>query len=152
MAIIRKISLPVSAQECAASATMEADPVNAAAQVLAAATRKFAPNAISTVVVLSDPGCSGGALEPRVTIGVCRVGGRSSCVIGVPNEDLGNAPHALVELAEDVGDDELDAWLRERLAGYKLPKSFERVSEPLRDDAGKVRRSQLRAARLGSSD
>lgn len=73
---------------------------------------------------------------------------RSSCVIGLPNEDLGNAPHALVELAEGVGDDELDAWLRERLAGYKLPKSFERISEPLRDDAGKVRRSQLRAARL----
>jgi bile acid-coenzyme A ligase len=43
----------------------------------------------------------------------------------------------------------------ERLVHYKVPASFERVSEPLRDDAGKVRRSALRQARLarvGSQD
>ena len=55
MAIIRKISLPVSAQECAASATIEAEPVSAAAQLLATATRKLAPKAIRTVSVLSEP-------------------------------------------------------------------------------------------------
>jgi bile acid-coenzyme A ligase len=73
---------------------------------------------------------------------------RSSCVIGLPHEDLGSAPHALVELAEKVTDDELTAWLRERVAPYKVPRSFERADEPLRDDAGKVRRSQLRAVRV----
>ena len=73
---------------------------------------------------------------------------RSSCVIGLPHEDLGSAPHALVELAEDVSDDDLIAWVRERVAPYKVPRSIERVDEPLRDDAGKVRRSQLRAARV----
>lgn len=73
---------------------------------------------------------------------------RSSCVIGLPHEDLGNAPHALVELAEEVTDDELITWLRGRVAPYKVPRSIERAHEPLRDDAGKVRRSQLRAARL----
>jgi len=31
---------------------------------------------------------------------------------------------------------------------YKIPRSFEFVGEPLRDDAGKVRRSALRDARL----
>jgi hypothetical protein len=31
---------------------------------------------------------------------------------------------------------------------YKLPRSIERVDEPLRDDAGKVRRSAFRTARL----
>lgn len=73
---------------------------------------------------------------------------RSSCVVGLPHEDLGNAPHAIVELAEDVSDDDLVAWVRERVAGYKVPRSVERVTEPLRDEAGKVRRGQLRAARL----
>jgi bile acid-coenzyme A ligase len=73
---------------------------------------------------------------------------RSSCVIGLPHEDLGNVPHALVELAEPTPDDVLFAHLRERLAPYKVPHSIERVHEPLRDDAGKVRRSALRAARL----
>jgi bile acid-coenzyme A ligase len=32
----------------------------------------------------------------------------------------------------------------------KIPKSFEFVNEPLRDDAGKVRRSALRAARIAA--
>jgi bile acid-coenzyme A ligase len=38
--------------------------------------------------------------------------------------------------------------LADRLVTYKRPRSFEFVSEPLRDDAGKVRRSALRAERI----
>jgi bile acid-coenzyme A ligase len=56
-------------------------------------------------------------------------------------------PHALLELDGEVTDEELRAHLSERLASYKIPRSFERVREPLRDDAGKVRRSALAAAR-----
>lgn len=73
----------------------------------------------------------------------------SSCVIGLPDEDYGNVVHAIVELSGDVPDDELRSHLAERLVSYKLPRTFERSAEPLRDDAGKVRRSALRAARLG---
>jgi bile acid-coenzyme A ligase len=76
---------------------------------------------------------------------------RSSCVIGLPHEDLGTVPHALVELSEPTSDDALLAHLRERLSPYKLPRSIERVDEPLRDDAGKVRRSALRATRLAQA-
>jgi bile acid-coenzyme A ligase len=39
--------------------------------------------------------------------------------------------------------------LGERLVRYKIPRDFEFTSEPLRDDAGKLRRSALRAARMG---
>ena len=35
-----------------------------------------------------------------------------------------------------------------RLAPWKLPKSFESASRPLRDDAGKLRRQALRRERL----
>jgi len=73
---------------------------------------------------------------------------RSSCVIGLPDDDLGNAPHALVDVVGEVTDDELREFLRARVAPYKVPRTFERVAEPLRDDAGKVRRSALRAARV----
>jgi bile acid-coenzyme A ligase len=73
---------------------------------------------------------------------------RSSCVIGLPDDDLGNRLHALVELSAEVGDAELRAHVAERLVHYKVPSSFERVSESLRDDAGKVRRSAFRQARL----
>jgi bile acid-coenzyme A ligase len=73
---------------------------------------------------------------------------RSSCVIGMPHEDLGSVPHALVQLAVPVEDEELFAHLNERLARHKVPRTIERVEEPLRDDAGKVRRSALRTERL----
>ena len=73
---------------------------------------------------------------------------RSAVVIGLPHEDLGQVPHALVELASAVDDDELRAHLVERLVSYKVPRTFERVDEPLRDDAGKVRRAELLAVRV----
>ena len=72
----------------------------------------------------------------------------SSCVIGLPDDDLGSVPHAIVELSTPVDDAELFAHLAQRLAPYKRPRTIERVDEPLRDDAGKLRRSALRAARL----
>jgi bile acid-coenzyme A ligase len=49
---------------------------------------------------------------------------------------------------EPLSDAELREHLADRLARYKIPRSFERVAEPLRDDAGKLRRSALRDARL----
>jgi bile acid-coenzyme A ligase len=72
---------------------------------------------------------------------------QTAVVIALPHEDLGQVPHALLELEGEVTDEELRAHLAERLVSYKIPRSFERVSEPLRDDAGKVRRSALAAAR-----
>src|SRR5712691_6087224 len=44
------------------------------------------------------------------------------------------------------------AHLRQRLAPYKLPRVIERATTPLRDDAGKVRRSALRAERIADPD
>ncbi|MEK9868123.1 MAG: hypothetical protein VW831_00240, partial [Gammaproteobacteria bacterium] len=38
--------------------------------------------------------------------------------------------------------------LAERLVRYKIPRSFEFSDEPLRDDAGKVRRRALREERM----
>jgi bile acid-coenzyme A ligase len=72
----------------------------------------------------------------------------SSCVIGLPDDDLGNRLHALIQLSTEVTDDELRSWCTQRLTKYKVPRSFERVTEPLRDDAAKVRRTALRQARL----
>jgi bile acid-coenzyme A ligase len=73
---------------------------------------------------------------------------QSCCVIGLPDEDLGSIPYAIVELSEPVSDADLLAHLRQRLAPYKLPRVIERATTPLRDDAGKVRRSALRAERI----
>jgi bile acid-coenzyme A ligase len=73
----------------------------------------------------------------------------SSLVVGLPSEDLGQRVHAIVEprpgLALDVA--ALHQFLSARLARYKLPESYELASRPLRDDAGKARRSALRDER-----
>ena len=77
-------------------------------------------------------------------------GVRSSAVIGLPDEDLGALLHAIVDFPEGEPDEAaLMAHLAERLVRYKIPRSVEWVREPLRDDAGKVRRKALREARLG---
>ena len=74
---------------------------------------------------------------------------RSSAVIGLPDEELGNVVHAIVDIADAQLDaDTLRAHLAEHLARYKIPRSFEFVRSPLRDDAGKVRRSALRKERI----
>lgn len=78
-------------------------------------------------------------------------GVRSTVVIGLPDDDLGQVPHAIVELDQELSDADLVAHLAERIARYKIPRSFERASEPLRDDAGKVRRSALVAERTAPS-
>jgi bile acid-coenzyme A ligase len=78
-------------------------------------------------------------------------GVRSSAVIGLPHEDLGNTVHAIVDAPEgEVTDEALLAHLNERLVRYKIPRTIELVSEPLRDDAGKVRRKTLREERMAS--
>jgi bile acid-coenzyme A ligase len=77
-------------------------------------------------------------------------GVRSSAVIGLPHEDLGQALHAIVDAPGGLDQDALLAHLEHRLVRYKIPRSFEIVDEPLRDDAGKVRRAALRDARIAA--
>jgi bile acid-coenzyme A ligase len=73
---------------------------------------------------------------------------RSSAVIGLPDDDLGSRIHAIVDAPLKVSEEALREHLARHLVQYKIPRSFEFVNGLLRDDAGKVRRSALRAARL----
>lgn len=74
---------------------------------------------------------------------------KSCAVIGLPDEDKGNVVHAIVEAdPNELSEADLKAFLGERLVVYKVPRTIEFVDFPLRDDAGKVRRSALRAERL----
>ncbi|MCQ4364768.1 AMP-binding protein [Mycobacterium gordonae] len=72
-----------------------------------------------------------------------------SCLaVGIPDGDLGQVPYALVHT---TGGSALDAtavqaFVADRLAAYKVPRIVEFVDTPLRDDAGKARRTAVRDA------
>jgi len=76
----------------------------------------------------------------------------SVVVVGLPDADLGQSIHAILQLhAGEITSgtvEDLLAFLKERLAPYKLPMSFEFVAFPLRDESGKARRSALREERI----
>lgn len=68
-------------------------------------------------------------------------------VIGVPHEDMGSVPHAIIK--RGAGGASLDeallrVFVEQRLVRSKTPRSYEFTDQDLRDDAGKVRRSELR--------
>jgi fatty-acyl-CoA synthase len=70
-------------------------------------------------------------------------------VIGVPDDDLGEAVKAVVQCAEDARpgpalEAELVEWCRARLAGYKCPKSVDFEPELPRDANGKLYKRRLR--------
>jgi acyl-CoA synthetase (AMP-forming)/AMP-acid ligase II len=69
------------------------------------------------------------------------------CVIGVPDERWGETIKALVVLAPGTSatEDELRAWCKERLAGFKCPTSVEFRDELARTATGKLQKFKLRA-------
>lgn len=66
---------------------------------------------------------------------------------------LGQVLHALVQRAPGSALDEavVTAFVAERLAGYKVPRTVEFSGHPVRDDAGKARRSAVRAEVIARS-
>jgi bile acid-coenzyme A ligase len=71
----------------------------------------------------------------------------SCLVVGVPHEDLGQVPYALVHTdGEVLTAEDVKEFVAQRLADYKVPRTVEFVDTPLRDDAGKARRSAVRDA------
>jgi bile acid-coenzyme A ligase len=64
-------------------------------------------------------------------------------VVGVPDDDLGQVPHAIVQ-ADGLDEAAVKAFLAEHISSYKVPHTVEFSDTPLRDDAGKARRSAVR--------
>ncbi|MEO8811543.1 MAG: AMP-binding protein [Caulobacteraceae bacterium] len=73
-----------------------------------------------------------------------------SCVIGVPNPEWGEEVKAVVTLhpgrePSQALADEILAFARSRLAGYKAPRSLDFAAELPRSPAGKIQRGKVRA-------
>jgi long-chain acyl-CoA synthetase len=76
-----------------------------------------------------------------------------AAVFGVPDEAMGQIVHAVVEV-RDTGSADPNQLLEAmvgNLAKYKWPRSFEFVSELPREPSGKVKKFEMREARLRSA-
>jgi HIP---CoA ligase len=67
-----------------------------------------------------------------------------AAVIGVPDERLGEVGKAFVVVKTAVSEDDLIAWCRQRMAGFKAPRYIEVVDELPLNATGKVMKDQLR--------
>ena len=67
-------------------------------------------------------------------------------VIAVPDDKWGEVPKALVVLKENapVTEEELLAFLKERIAKFKVPKSVEFLPSLLKGGTGKILKKELR--------
>jgi acyl-CoA synthetase (AMP-forming)/AMP-acid ligase II len=75
-------------------------------------------------------------------------------VIGVPDERWGETVKAVVvkKPDADVTSAELINWARERIAGYKLPKSVDFIEALPRNPTGKILKRELRKAYWGTRE
>ncbi len=75
-----------------------------------------------------------------------------AAVVATPDEHWGERPIAFVTPrgATPIDSDELRAWLRGRLAGYKVPDRIE-VAELPKTASGKIRKDVLRKGALQSA-
>jgi long-chain acyl-CoA synthetase len=78
---------------------------------------------------------------------ILQMTGVADCaVFGIPDTDFGEALCAIVQQqpGASVTADDVKAFLRERLARYKVPKVVEFRSELPREDSGKIFKRKLR--------
>lgn len=66
-----------------------------------------------------------------------------AAVIGVPDERLGEVGKAFVVAKGPVSEDELITWSRQRMAGYKVPRSVRFLDSLPLNATGKVMKDQL---------
>ena len=72
------------------------------------------------------------------------------CVIGVPNEEMGEEVKGIVQLVEGARpsaelEAEMIGFCREALSNVKCPKSIDFVAEMPRTPTGKLRKHEIRA-------
>lgn len=72
---------------------------------------------------------------------------REASVIGKPDDEWGELPHGFVSLhgGKSATPEELVAFCRERLSGYKCPRTIDIVEDLPKNGLGKILKAELRA-------
>jgi acyl-CoA synthetase (AMP-forming)/AMP-acid ligase II len=69
-----------------------------------------------------------------------------AAVFGIPDDKWGESVKAVVELSagQEVSPEELIAWCKDKLAGYKCPRSVDIMEVLPRNPTGKLLKKDLR--------
>jgi long-chain acyl-CoA synthetase len=76
-----------------------------------------------------------------------RMPGVADCaVFGVPDDEYGEAVHAVVQLQPNAGLSEADvkSFLKPHLSGFKIPRTIDFSADLPREDSGKIFKRKLR--------
>jgi long-chain acyl-CoA synthetase len=95
----------------------------------------------------TDMVISGGVNIYPAEIESCLIGldgVRDCAVFGIPDDEFGEALAAHIDADPELTADAIRAYLRERLAGYKVPRVIELSDSLPRDDTGKLFKRRLR--------
>lgn len=65
-------------------------------------------------------------------------------VTGIPDETWGQVPYAFIVSEADLSDEDLLSHCQDRLASYKIPRSFIRIEELPRNSSNKLLRRELK--------
>lgn len=74
-----------------------------------------------------------------------------TAVIGVPHPEWGETVKVIYASKEELPEQELRAFLQDKLASFKIPKIYEQVETLPRNASGKILKQQLREGQQNAS-
>ena len=78
-------------------------------------------------------------------------GVKDCTVFGIPDKEFGEKLVAFIESDEQLETNAITAFLKTRIASFKVPKIFQQVSSLPREDSGKLKKREIREQYLNST-
>jgi long-chain acyl-CoA synthetase len=79
-------------------------------------------------------------------------GVKDCTVFGIPDAEFGEKLVAYVEGDGDLDTDDIKTFLKQRIAGFKVPRVFKQVSSLPREDSGKLKKREIKMMYLASAN
>jgi long-chain acyl-CoA synthetase len=95
----------------------------------------------------SDMVISGGVnIYPAETeVELINMPGVNDCsVFGIPDPEFGEKLVAFIESDSKLSEADIKSFLKDRLAGFKIPRIFEQVASLPREDSGKIKKREIK--------
>jgi fatty-acyl-CoA synthase len=72
-----------------------------------------------------------------------------AAVVGIQDDRWGEVGHAIISVRESLSLDDVKAYCRKQLAGFKVPKYFSVLDQLPKGDSGKINKKLLKNLKVG---